>query len=71
MLRTLALLAATMVATLAFEAQPARGGIVSPGNPSKSFNISGINYGSMKWEQDHGNRRSLFPGRRRANWRRW
>ncbi len=70
MLRTLALLAATMVATLAFDAQPANARLISPNNPHKNFNISGITYGSMKWEQQHGNRRSLFPGRRRAYWRR-
>lgn len=26
---------------------------LSPNNPYRSFNISGINYGSMRWEQSH------------------
>ena len=26
---------------------------LSPNNPYRSFNISGVNYGSMQWEQSH------------------
>lgn len=26
---------------------------ISPQNPYRSFNLSGINYGSMRWEQQH------------------
>ena len=26
---------------------------ISPRNPYRSFNLSGINYGSMRWEQQH------------------
>ena len=46
--------------------------IISKNNPYRSFNISGINYGSMNWERTHGNRSSsrtlrssggLFRGR--------
>ena len=71
MFRTLALLAAVFVATLSFDAQAARAIKFSPNNPYKYFNVHGITYGSMKWEQDHGNRRSLFPGRRGVRHRRW
>ncbi|WP_428306806.1 hypothetical protein [Lacipirellula sp.] len=31
---------------------------VSKNNPYRSFNISGVNYGSMNWERSHGNRSS-------------
>jgi hypothetical protein len=45
---------------------------ISKNNPYRSFNISGINYGSMNWERTQGNRSSsrslrssggLFRGR--------
>lgn len=29
------------------------GAVVSPRNPYRSFNISGINYASMQWEKQH------------------
>jgi hypothetical protein len=32
--------------------------VISKNNPYRSFNISGINYGSMNWERTHGNRSS-------------
>ena len=37
---------------------------ISKNNPYRSFNISGINYGSLNWERSHGNRssRSIRPG---------
>jgi hypothetical protein len=28
-------------------------GPISPGNPYRSFNITGVNYGSMQWERQH------------------
>jgi hypothetical protein len=31
---------------------------ISRNNPYRSFNISGINYGSLNWERSHGNRSS-------------
>lgn len=31
---------------------------ISRNNPYRSFNISGINYGSMNWERTHGQRSS-------------
>jgi hypothetical protein len=43
---------------------------ISKNNPYRSFNISGINYGSMNWERSQGNRSSrsyrsggMFRGR--------
>lgn len=31
---------------------------ISKNNPYRSFNISGINYGSLNWERSHGHRSS-------------
>jgi len=28
---------------------------ISKNNPYRSFNISGVNYGSLNWERSHGN----------------
>jgi hypothetical protein len=39
-------------------ARHSEGAVVSPRNPYRSFNISGINYASMKWEKQH--RRSTY-----------
>lgn len=36
-----------------FSASESSGAVVSPRNPYRSFNISGINYASMKWEKQH------------------
>ena len=33
--------------------QPVDAITISPRNPYRSFNISGINYGSMQWEKSH------------------
>lgn len=32
---------------------------ISKNNPYRSFNISGVNYGSMNWERARGSRSSL------------
>ncbi len=34
---------------------------VSPRNPYRSFNLSGINYGSMRWEQAQQQGRRVWP----------
>lgn len=34
---------------------------ISPNNPFRSFNIHGINYGSMRWEQEHAQQRRQHP----------
>lgn len=44
-------LVAMLLAIMAGMATPALA--ISPGNPYRSFNLSGINYGSMRWEQQH------------------
>lgn len=39
-------------------ARPADAAPVSARNPYRSFNISGVNYGSMQWERAHRGRAS-------------
>jgi hypothetical protein len=34
---------------------------VSPSNPYRSFNLSGINYGSMRWEQAQQRGQRVWP----------
>ncbi len=70
MLRSLILSAAVFSATLFCDGQTARARIISRGNPGSHFNVHGINYGSMKWERQQGNRRPLFQRGRRAFFRR-
>ena len=45
-------------------------GPISPNNPYRSFNISGVNYASMQWERKHGNKASKnwSNGRSSGRW---
>ena len=56
------ILAVALVLCGEFLHSEAAAAVVSPRNPYRSFNISGINYGSMQWEKTH--RRSNYPQRR-------
>jgi hypothetical protein len=56
--RCLALALIASVASLAV-ASPARA--VSPRNPYRSFNLSGINYGSMQWERAQQQGKRVWP----------
>ena len=52
----------TAAASLA-ASESASGAIISARNPYRSFNISGINYGSMQWERTHrGGRATVHRG---------
>lgn len=44
---------------------------VSWQNPYRSFNISGVNYGSQRWEQSHRSRRQAGHAPRKWRARRW
>lgn len=47
-------LATLLTAAAGLAAGPsASGSPVSLNNPYRSFNISGVNYGSMRWERTH------------------
>jgi hypothetical protein len=48
MLSLLVFLAAGLVEVRSTDAAP-----ISPRNPYRSFNIGGVNYGSMQWERAH------------------
>jgi hypothetical protein len=51
-----ALLSALALALLATPALA-----ISPQNPYRTFNLSGINYGSMQWERDQRAGRRVWP----------
>lgn len=50
----------------------AQADVISKNNPYRSFNVSGVNYGSMRWEQQHKRSQKVWaqPVRRGARWRR-
>lgn len=59
-----------VVAAVAGLAECGSAAPISKNNPYRSFNISGVNYGSMNWERSQGNRSSrsyrsggMFRGR--------
>jgi hypothetical protein len=69
-MRRLVLFAVMLIVGMAWgrdaSAQP-----VSRNNPYRSFNISGINYGSQRWEREHrGARRQPYRASRFI-FRRW
>jgi hypothetical protein len=70
MLRILILSLATCSFFLTTDCQSAQARIISRGNPGSHYNIHGMNYGSMRWERQQGNRRALFNRGRRAAFRR-
>ena len=39
---------------------------ISPRNPYRSFNLGGVNYGSMRWERAHRQGRSSWPKNKSA-----
>ncbi|MEI8367354.1 MAG: hypothetical protein WCJ31_02900 [Planctomycetia bacterium] len=52
-------LLAFVVAGVVFSAFPALAH--NPPNPYSSFNLSGINYGSMQWERDQRDGKVVWP----------
>jgi hypothetical protein len=52
------LLACAFTAALAFTAEAQA---VSPQNPYRSFNLSGVNYGSMRWERAQQQGKRVWP----------
>jgi hypothetical protein len=53
------LLVCLIAAALALPAAPAFA--ISPQNPYRSFNLSGINYGSMQWERAQRQGKRVWP----------
>jgi hypothetical protein len=58
MLRKLALLFLLAGTALVIDARTTQAAPVSLRNPYRSFNLSGVNYGSMQWERQHRGRSS-------------
>jgi hypothetical protein len=52
---------ALVVALVAFVAMPRLAEARSPRNPYSSFNLSGINYGSMQWERAQRQGKRVWP----------
>lgn len=46
--------------------RPAQAIEISRNNPYRSFNISGINYGSMQWERDHRRKKTTTATKPRS-----
>lgn len=61
MLRNLSI-AILMFAATTWSAAAASAAPISPNNPYRSFNLSGVNYGSMKWERSQGKSRAKAIG---------
>lgn len=58
MLRKFALALLIVTSTCLVAGVASAAPMISPNNPYRSFNLSGVNYGSLKWEQTHGNSRT-------------
>jgi len=57
--RSARLFVGLLAAALALPAAPAFA--ISPQNPYRSFNLSGINYGSMQWERAQRQGKRVWP----------
>lgn len=53
MFRKLALLGLVSAAWIAFAGSPATAAPISLNNPYRSFNLTGVNYGSVQWQRNH------------------
>ena len=51
----------TLAAGLLLAAVPGTAEAVSPRNPYRTFNLGGVNYGSMRWEQAQRQGRRVWP----------
>ena len=49
------------VASIFWLAAPSSAQAVSPQNPYRTFNLSGINYGSLQWERAHRQGQRTWP----------
>jgi hypothetical protein len=52
---------ALVVAIVAVVSMPPRAEARSPRNPYSSFNLSGVNYGSMQWERAQRQGKRVWP----------
>ncbi|TWU30287.1 hypothetical protein [Bythopirellula polymerisocia] len=70
MIRKLIVMAAVLVVLHCMTASPASARVISSRNPFRSYNISGINYGSMQWESSHRGRSNYQYRSGRSGFRR-
>lgn len=62
MLRIVTIALVLSALALVVDLRPAHA--ISRNNPFRSFNVTGVNYGSMQWEQSHRRSTSTWHGRR-------
>jgi hypothetical protein len=60
-MRILRLLVVPLVAGVIVTGPPTTAQAAGPRNPYSSFNLSGINYGAQRWEQDQRAGRVVWP----------
>ena len=60
-MRILRLLVVPLVASVIVTGPPTTAQAAGPRNPYSSFNLSGINYGAQRWEQDQRAGRVVWP----------
>ncbi len=60
-MRSDCLLLIAIVTGLAVAMSAGEAEAVSPRNPYRTFNLSGVNYGSMRWEQAQRKGRRVWP----------
>lgn len=63
-------LALAVLSLFGFASQNADAVIISRQNPFRSYNISGINYGSMQWEKNHRSSNHSYQRGSGRVWRR-
>jgi hypothetical protein len=52
-----------LVAVSFLDVRSAQAQRISPQNPFRSYNISGVNYGSQQWERSQASQPALSPRR--------
>ena len=70
MIRKLVLTLLVLSATISFDLPSTDAAPISSRNPYRSFNLSGVNYGSVRWEQSHGRRGHAYVDHRGMLFRR-
>lgn len=71
MFRKVIVTAAVVILLELFAASSSAARTISPRNPYRSYNISGVNYGSMHWERTHRGRSNYRYRSNSYRFRRW
>jgi hypothetical protein len=72
-MRSLILGLVIAAATLLVSGRSADAQVISRNNPYRSFNVSGVNYGSMQWQKQHRGNTGVYKSMTtpRRVFRRW